>query len=251
MAGCARVLERRSVVGGACVTEEFHPGFRNSTAAYSVENEADLVGERRAAAGAVGGELGLVQLDQVLGLSAGTIETVVYPLGRADTQAGDDVADIEPLHGRLDAGDGAALAMPRPGGMPGLGIAAHHRLVVDCSFGPTRVGDLVDLSSQRLGAGQAKDVVDAALLTPSHRLGAGIMAIAPEGGARVGPTPANVPNQAAQMRTNLPRAMGHCARIACQVVHVGYSGRFVGWGWKASVSKRSPRPTDPADQRIG
>src|SRR5215813_4262229 len=37
MAGLrARVLERRSVVGGACVTEEFHPGFRNSTAAYTV-----------------------------------------------------------------------------------------------------------------------------------------------------------------------------------------------------------------------
>jgi phytoene dehydrogenase-like protein len=31
-----RVLERRSVVGGAAVTEEFFPGFRNSTAAYTV-----------------------------------------------------------------------------------------------------------------------------------------------------------------------------------------------------------------------
>ena len=31
-----RVLERRSVVGGAAVTEEFAPGFRNSTAAYTV-----------------------------------------------------------------------------------------------------------------------------------------------------------------------------------------------------------------------
>lgn len=31
-----RVLERRSIVGGASVTEEFHPGFRNSTAAYTV-----------------------------------------------------------------------------------------------------------------------------------------------------------------------------------------------------------------------
>jgi phytoene dehydrogenase-like protein len=37
MAGLrVRVLERRGVVGGACVTEEFHPGFRNSTAAYTV-----------------------------------------------------------------------------------------------------------------------------------------------------------------------------------------------------------------------
>jgi phytoene dehydrogenase-like protein len=31
-----RVIERRTVVGGAAVTEEFHPGFRNSTASYTV-----------------------------------------------------------------------------------------------------------------------------------------------------------------------------------------------------------------------
>jgi len=30
------VLERRSIVGGAAVTEEFHPGFRNSTCSYTV-----------------------------------------------------------------------------------------------------------------------------------------------------------------------------------------------------------------------
>ncbi len=37
MAGLrVRVVERRGVVGGAAVTEEFHPGFRNSTAAYTV-----------------------------------------------------------------------------------------------------------------------------------------------------------------------------------------------------------------------
>jgi len=30
------VVERREVVGGAAVTEEFHPGFRNSVAAYTV-----------------------------------------------------------------------------------------------------------------------------------------------------------------------------------------------------------------------
>ena len=30
-----RVLERRGIVGGAAVTEEFFPGFRNSTAACS------------------------------------------------------------------------------------------------------------------------------------------------------------------------------------------------------------------------
>src|SRR3712207_3205763 len=31
-----KVVERRSVVGGAAVTDEFWPGFRNSTAAYTV-----------------------------------------------------------------------------------------------------------------------------------------------------------------------------------------------------------------------
>src|SRR5437667_3017554 len=37
MAGLkVKVLERRKVVGGAAVTEEFCPGFRNSVAAYTV-----------------------------------------------------------------------------------------------------------------------------------------------------------------------------------------------------------------------
>ncbi len=31
-----RVVERRHIVGGAAVTEEFYPGFRNSTASYTV-----------------------------------------------------------------------------------------------------------------------------------------------------------------------------------------------------------------------
>ena len=31
-----RMLERRGIVGGAAVTEEFHPGFRNSSASYTV-----------------------------------------------------------------------------------------------------------------------------------------------------------------------------------------------------------------------
>ena len=30
------VLERRGILGGAAVTEEFYPGFRNSTASYAV-----------------------------------------------------------------------------------------------------------------------------------------------------------------------------------------------------------------------
>jgi hypothetical protein len=34
-----------------------------------VENKVDLIGERRTAAGAIGGELCLMQLDQILGLA--------------------------------------------------------------------------------------------------------------------------------------------------------------------------------------
>ena len=32
----ARIVERRDIVGGAAVTEEFHPGFPNSVANYTV-----------------------------------------------------------------------------------------------------------------------------------------------------------------------------------------------------------------------
>ena len=47
MAGLrVRVVERRDVVGGAAVTEEFHPGFRNSTAAYTVSLlQAKVIGD--------------------------------------------------------------------------------------------------------------------------------------------------------------------------------------------------------------
>ncbi|MGY4317611.1 hypothetical protein ACVWW1_006938 [Bradyrhizobium sp. JR3.5] len=118
-----------------------------------MEDEADLVGERRAATGAIGGELGLVQLDQVLGLSASAIEAVIDPLSRADIQAGDDVADVEPLLGCLDAGDDAALTMPGAGRVAGLGVAANHDLVLDRTFGSKCITDLVDLSGERLRAG--------------------------------------------------------------------------------------------------
>src|SRR3546814_5513736 len=37
-----RVLERRNVVGGAAVTEEFFPGFRNSVASRSEEHTSEL-----------------------------------------------------------------------------------------------------------------------------------------------------------------------------------------------------------------
>ena len=67
-----------------------------------VENEADLIGERRTATGAIGGKLCLMQLDQVFGLAARAIQTVVDPLGRADIEAGDDETDVEAELRRLN-----------------------------------------------------------------------------------------------------------------------------------------------------
>lgn len=68
-----------------------------------VENEADRFGERRTATGAIGGKPRLIQLDQIFGLAAHAIESVVDPLGRADIEADDDKADM---------GDGASCAIP-------------------------------------------------------------------------------------------------------------------------------------------
>src|SRR5215467_1920899 len=89
-----------------------------------MQDEAHLIGERRAAAGAVGGELTLVHLDQVLGLAARTIEGVVDVLGRTGGEAGDDVADVEAEGCGLDAGTGAPRLRPGLGPIHRLGIAA-------------------------------------------------------------------------------------------------------------------------------
>jgi hypothetical protein len=42
-----------------------------------VQDQPHLVGERAAAAGAIGGKLGLVQFDEVLGLAASAVEPLV------------------------------------------------------------------------------------------------------------------------------------------------------------------------------
>ena len=60
-----------------------------------VQEEPHLVGERRAATGAIGRKLGLVLLDQVLGLPAGAVVRFINVLGIALLQRGDDVADVD------------------------------------------------------------------------------------------------------------------------------------------------------------
>ena len=101
--------ERRSVANSAIThTQDFGNGVahgRHQPISGRMEHETDLVGLRRTATGAIGGELCLMQLDQVFGLAARAIRTVVDPLGRADIEAGDDEADVEAEHCHLNTGD--------------------------------------------------------------------------------------------------------------------------------------------------
>lgn len=77
-----------------------------------MQNEADLVGERRAARRAIGGKLSFVQLDEIFGLPARAIESFIEPFGRAAVEVGDDEADIEAEPRGLDAGVGASFQEP-------------------------------------------------------------------------------------------------------------------------------------------
>ena len=61
-----------------------------------VQDQPDLVGEHAGAGGPVALQLGLVELDEVLGLAAGAIIELVEPLRRGAGQRGDDGADVEP-----------------------------------------------------------------------------------------------------------------------------------------------------------
>src|SRR6202042_2807603 len=79
---------RRRSVANSAVANSWTLGMASRTVSINqeaavVENEADLIGERRTEAGAIGGELRLVQLDQILSLAARAIQAVVDPLGRA------------------------------------------------------------------------------------------------------------------------------------------------------------------------
>jgi hypothetical protein len=87
-------------------------------------------------------------------------------------------------------------------------------------LGSHGVGGLVDLFRQRLRSGKTKDVIDAVLLAPCHRLGAHVMPVAAKQDARFRPALADMPHQPAQMGANLDarrRVAGpqdHCDRAA-------------------------------------
>src|SRR5215472_3730954 len=67
-----------------------------------------------------------VQLDQVLGLTSGTVEAVVEPFGAAVRQAGHDVTDVEALRGCLNPCGDTSVDMPRFRAVARFGVAADH-----------------------------------------------------------------------------------------------------------------------------
>src|SRR4029077_5823575 len=153
----------------------------------SVQDQAHLVGQRAATAGAVGGELGLVQFDQVLGLAPGAVEGLVAVLGRAGVDAGGDEADIEPLSGGFDAGTDTALLIPGLGLIAGLGEAAQGGFLFERTAGADVVGDFVDQAVEDDVAGQSEDEANAVFFAPRHHLLATVMAIAANGDVRLRP----------------------------------------------------------------
>src|SRR4051794_22051046 len=78
-----------------------------------VQHEAHLIGERGAAAGAVGGKLGLVQFNQVLALPALEIESVENPPRAAASDVGAHVSNIGAVGAPLEARGPPPLAFPR------------------------------------------------------------------------------------------------------------------------------------------
>ncbi|MBT3370398.1 MAG: NAD(P)/FAD-dependent oxidoreductase [Rhodospirillaceae bacterium] len=102
-----KVLERRAQVGGAAVTEEFHPGFRNSVASYAVGllnrqvvEDLDLFGH--------GLELRQWEMSNFLPLEDGDflksypdMERTRQQIARISSRDAEQLADYEATIGRL------------------------------------------------------------------------------------------------------------------------------------------------------
>ena len=62
-----------------------------------MQDQTHLIGIGRAARSAITGQLGLVQLDQIFGLTACAVECIIDVFGRAFGQRSYDIADIQAL----------------------------------------------------------------------------------------------------------------------------------------------------------
>ena len=120
-----------------------------------MQDQPELVGERALAGGPVGGELDLVQLDEVLGLAAGAVQGLVKMAGFAG-ERGDDVAGVEAPRACLQPGDDTAFAAPGAGGVIEAGEAPHP---VGAGLGAAHLEIVADVVGvQGCGAALALDV---------------------------------------------------------------------------------------------
>ena len=145
-----------------------------------MQHEPDLVGHRAPARGPVGGELGFVELDPVLGLASGTVQALVDDTRAGAGQVGDDKADVEPQAGRLDASHHPPLARPAFGPVRRLGEIPHDLAIFHRPVGAHRIGDILNFGGERPRAGQPEEVAEAVLLAEVHGLGTGIVTVAPD-----------------------------------------------------------------------
>lgn len=108
--------DRGELASGQPVCREWCSAACASTNKRQWQNKPHLVGRRGTATGAVEGQLTLVPLDRVLGLATGAVEAFIEPVGTAMRDVGDDIANIEPVPGGIDA--------------------CHHPVPADRGFGP-------------------------------------------------------------------------------------------------------------------
>ena len=115
-----RRIVANSVCRGSIPTRDRCAHVEKQPVGAGVQHQSHLVGERRAAAGAIGRQLGLVLLDEVLGLPPCAVDRFINVLGIAPLQRGDDVADVDAsaqhvilvASARLDPGHDPPLFCP-------------------------------------------------------------------------------------------------------------------------------------------
>jgi len=143
--------------------------------------------------------LRLVLLDEVFGLPACAVDRLIKVLGIAPLQRGDDVANVDAsaqhvilvAGTRLDPGHDTPLLIPRLGRVAFLGKATQHLGLALRSPHPDIIGNRLDKTIEHNIAGEPKNVVDAVVLAPRHRLRAAVVAIAAQDDVGLGPVPAN------------------------------------------------------------
>ena len=95
------------------------------------------------------------------------------------------------------------LLVPGLGRITRLGKAAQNLSLVHGPAHPDIVGGGVDQAVEHNIAGEPKNVVDAVVLAPRHRLFAAVMAVAADADVGVGPVSADAPDQATEQLANL------------------------------------------------